>query len=188
MDFMPGRTLKSAWAELDEACKKRVCQNIWDLGAQIRAIPRPDDLGHSLYHTADGSPSHDPLVGSDGGPPPCDLDDDTLRSRIHIRYVAYNGLLYRDFEDIRDLLPHSNASVFTHGDNGPRNIVDEGGHITARLDWESSGWFPDYWEFAQMMKFAIRRNTNGNEAGAVRHQWDPESKTSLILSTQITSI
>ena len=36
----------------------------------------------------------------------------------------------------------------------PRNIIiDEAGKITALLDWESSGWFPDYWEFSQMMKF-----------------------------------
>ncbi|KAH6623097.1 hypothetical protein F5144DRAFT_497099, partial [Chaetomium tenue] len=47
----------------------------------------------------------------------------------------------------------SSTSVFTHGDLAARNLmVDENCHITAVLDWESSGWFPDYWEYAQMMK------------------------------------
>ncbi|KAL2753374.1 hypothetical protein ACRALDRAFT_1065313 [Sodiomyces alcalophilus JCM 7366] len=154
MEFMPGRTLKSMWAELDKTSKDRICQEIWDLVAQIRTIPRPDDLGPGLYRTVDGSPSRDPLLGDNNDIPPRDLDDDTLRDRIYSRYVASNGLSYRDIEDIPGILPRSNISVFAHGDIGPRNIiVDENCHITALLDWESSGWFPDYWEFAQMMKF-----------------------------------
>ncbi|PNY23793.1 Uncharacterized protein TCAP_06265 [Tolypocladium capitatum] len=154
MDFIPGRTLKSTWAELDEASKDRVCQDIWDLVARIRTIPRPDDLCPGLYRTADGSPSRDPLLCCGSDVPPCDLDDDTLRDRIHYLYVASNGLSYRDSGQLPELLPRSNTSVFTHGDIGPRNIiVDENCHITALLDWESSGWFPDYWEFAQMMKY-----------------------------------
>ncbi|KND87134.1 hypothetical protein TOPH_08214 [Tolypocladium ophioglossoides CBS 100239] len=154
MDFMPGRTLKSVWAELNEACKDRVCQDIWDLVAQIRTIPRPHDLGPGLYRTVDGSPSRDPLLGSSDDVSPRNLDDDTLRDRIYSRYVASNGLSYRDNEDMPEILPRSNISVFAHGDIGPRNIiVDENYHITALLDWESSGWFPDYWEFAQMMKY-----------------------------------
>lgn len=32
-------------------------------------------------------------------------------------------------------------------------MVDEQCGITTVLDWESSGWFPDYWEYAQMMKW-----------------------------------
>jgi aminoglycoside phosphotransferase (APT) family kinase protein len=50
----------------------------------------------------------------------------------------------------------------THGDLHPRNIMvkwegakDEGdGHgggnrirVTALIDWELSGWYPEYWEF-----------------------------------------
>lgn len=154
MDFMPGRTLKTAWAGLDEASKDRVCQDIWDLIAKIRNIPRPDDLGPGLYRTVDRSPSRDPLLGSNNDVTPRDLDDDGLRSRIYTRYVASNGLSYRDGEQVSDMLPRSNLSVFTHGDIGPRNIiVDELGRITALLDWESSGWYPDYWEYMQMMKF-----------------------------------
>ena len=64
MDFMPGRTLKSVWLELDAGMKDRVCQNIWDLVATIRAkIPRPADLAPGLHRTVDGCPSRDPLLG-----------------------------------------------------------------------------------------------------------------------------
>jgi hypothetical protein len=155
MDFMPGRTLKSMWAELDERTKGRVCQDIWDLVALIRArVPRPDDLAPGLYRTVDGSPSRDPLLGDNNDVAPSEFDDDMLRNRIYTRYVDHHGLSYRDGKDVLDLLPRSSTSVFTHGDLAPRNIiVDDQCRITGVLDWESSGWFPDYWEYAQMMKW-----------------------------------
>jgi hypothetical protein len=155
MEFMPGRTLKSVWAELDETTKDRVCQDIWDLVATIRArIPRPDDLAPGLYRTVDGCPSRDSLLGDNNNPTPREMDDDTPRDRICTRYVAFNGLSYRDGKEVPGLLPRSSTSVFTHGDLAPRNlIVDADCRITAVLDWESSGWFPDYWEYAQMMKW-----------------------------------
>ena len=154
MEYMPGKKLKETWAGLDEVTKDRICQDIWNLIAQIRTIPRPDDLDPTLYRTVDGSPSLDPLLGDHNDVAPRDLSDETLRNRIYSRFVVHHGLSYRDTQDIRDILPRSNTSVFTHGDIGARNIiVDENCKITAVLDWESSGWFPDYWEFAQMMKF-----------------------------------
>ncbi len=163
MDFMSGRTLKSVWAELDEGTKDRVCQDIWDLVASIRAsIPRPVDLAPGRYRTVDGSPSRDPLLGDNTDVAPSEFDDDMLRDRIYARYVAHNGLSYKDGKDVLGLLPRSNTSVFTHGDLGARNlIVDENCHITAVLDWESSGWFPDHWEYAQMMKWC----------DPAEHQW-----------------
>ena len=154
MDYMPGKTLKSVWADLDEASKNRICQEIWDIVARIRTVPRPSDLGLGRYCTADGSPSHDPFLGDENDIAPINFDDDALRNRIYSRYVACNGLSYQDSENIPECLPRSNISVFTHGDIGPRNIiVDENHRITALLDWEYSGWFPDYWEYVMMMRF-----------------------------------
>jgi hypothetical protein len=31
-------------------------------------------------------------------------------------------------------------------------MVDGNGQITAILDWERAGWYPEYWEFANIMK------------------------------------
>ena len=97
----------------------------------------------------------DSLLGDNNDIGPRDMDDEALRSRIYTRYVAHNGLSYRrDQHDIRDILPRSGISVFAHGDINPRNLlVDENIKIVAVLDWESSGWYPDYWEYARMMKY-----------------------------------
>jgi hypothetical protein len=40
---------------------------------------------------------------------------------------------------------------FTHASLCPQNIlVDEAGRVTALVGWESSGWYPEYWEYTQM--------------------------------------
>ncbi|KAI0310602.1 kinase-like domain-containing protein [Amylostereum chailletii] len=36
--------------------------------------------------------------------------------------------------------------VLTHGDLAPRNILVRDGRIVAVLDWESFGWYPEFWE------------------------------------------
>ncbi|RWQ96568.1 kinase-like domain-containing protein [Paecilomyces variotii] len=44
--------------------------------------------------------------------------------------------------------------VFTHGDFKAHNIlVGDDGHLSGFLDWESAGWYPEYWEFTTAMRF-----------------------------------
>lgn len=44
--------------------------------------------------------------------------------------------------------------TFTHGDFKAHNIlVDDDGHLSGFLDWESAGWCPEYWEFTTAMRF-----------------------------------
>ena len=58
--------------------------------------------------------------------------------------------------------PSRASYVFTHGDVAPRNILvrhvdgDDGEksgrvEISALLDWENAGWYPYYWEYANIM-------------------------------------
>jgi len=45
------------------------------------------------------------------------------------------------------MLPRADRSFFTHGDVAPRNImVGEAGNVTGTINWETAGWYPDYWE------------------------------------------
>lgn len=45
-----------------------------------------------------------------------------------------------------------NRFVLTHGDLTPRNIMVENGQVTGILDWERSGFFPEYAEYAFTLK------------------------------------
>ncbi|KAI9375272.1 hypothetical protein BJX61DRAFT_549940 [Aspergillus egyptiacus] len=49
--------------------------------------------------------------------------------------------------------PHHRI-VFTHGDFKAHNVlVGDDGHLSGFLDWESAGWYPEYWEFTTAMRF-----------------------------------
>ena len=42
--------------------------------------------------------------------------------------------------------------MLIHGDLTPRNIIVKDGRITGIVDWERSGFFPEYAEYAFAMK------------------------------------
>lgn len=32
-------------------------------------------------------------------------------------------------------------------------LVGDDGHLSGMLDWESAGWYPEYWEYTTAMRF-----------------------------------
>ncbi|KAE8323655.1 kinase-like protein [Aspergillus sergii] len=52
--------------------------------------------------------------------------------------------------------------VFTHGDFRPQNIMVEDGNVTGIIDWELSGWYPEYWEFANALNIWRWQNDWGD--------------------------
>lgn len=158
MTLAPGSPLESIWDSLDESNKERLCREIWSMIMQWRQIPRPHDLAHLFQCLADGSAAtRDPLLEDLEDPPRSLSSDEALRARIHQHYLHHNGRLYED--TLPSILPRSKASIFTHGDVAPRNImVDQSGHITGIIDWELAVWYPDYWEYANIMKPSMDRD------------------------------
>ncbi|KAJ4416852.1 hypothetical protein N0V82_006491 [Gnomoniopsis sp. IMI 355080] len=47
--------------------------------------------------------------------------------------------------------------VFTHGDYALHNILVHEGRVTGWIDWESAGWYPEYWEFTTPLRWASTR-------------------------------
>ncbi|KAI1776425.1 kinase-like domain-containing protein [Hypoxylon cercidicola] len=150
MELVEGTPLNHVWDGFDDDVKSRICGEIWNIVAELQKIPRPKELSHLYQCGADGSPSTDVLIKDLHSPPTPILDDDALRDRIYERYFHYFGRLYEG--TLPDMLPRSSVSVFTHGDLAPRNIMVQGSRITGIVDWENAGWYPDYWEYANIMK------------------------------------
>lgn len=50
---------------------------------------------------------------------------------------------------------HKHGIVFTHGDLRPDNIIVKNGRVTAIIDWEMAGWYPEYWEFAKALHLEV---------------------------------
>ncbi|KAK2598793.1 hypothetical protein N8I77_012180 [Diaporthe amygdali] len=46
--------------------------------------------------------------------------------------------------------PEQYSIKFTHADLRPDKILIKDGHITAIIDWEFAGWYPEYWEYTKM--------------------------------------
>ena len=172
MSLVPGSTLDSKWDGLDECNKERICREIWAMIAQWRQIPRPPHLAHLYQCLADGSPATtDPLLQDLQDPLTSLNTDEAVRVRIHQRYLHYWGERYAD--TLPSMLPRSNISLFTHGDVAPRNIMmDEDCHITGIIDWEQAGWYPDYWEYANILKPSRDKDWQSWMDRTATQQWD----------------
>ena len=60
---------------------------------------------------------------------------------------------YRANSSRNSTLPLTRRLVLCHHDLAPRNIIiDETGNVWL-LDWQLSGWYPDYFEYASMQNF-----------------------------------
>lgn len=155
MGVVPGVTLAEAWDKLSNTTKRRVCEETWEMIGEIRQIKKPRALQHRFLCLADGSPCvNDPLVaGARCAEPPHPplLDDDAVRARIYECY--YYAATRRKYGEL-PVIPRSNVSVFTHNDINPENIMfdKESCQITGIIDWEMAGWYPDYWEYASILK------------------------------------
>ncbi|KAI0777398.1 kinase-like domain-containing protein [Trametes elegans] len=53
---------------------------------------------------------------------------------------------YTDLERLFQECAGPAVPVLTHGDLAPRNIIVKDNRIAAVVDWESFGWYPDFWE------------------------------------------
>ncbi|ATY59976.1 kinase-like domain [Cordyceps militaris] len=54
-----------------------------------------------------------------------------------------------------EALLSEHKSVFTHGDLHLFNVLVDGGKLSGIVDWESSGFYPEYWECAKSMNTGL---------------------------------
>ncbi|KAL9110170.1 MAG: hypothetical protein Q9227_005230 [Pyrenula ochraceoflavens] len=171
MSLIPGQTLQETWETFDQETKIRLCKETWEMINKWRQIMRPSSLERYYQCLADGSiNTRDCLLSSYIHPPIPLYSDEELRKRIHQCYVDTWGERYKD--TLLDMLPRSEQSVFTHGDVAPQNIMVEDGHIVGVLDWELSGWYPDYWEYANIMKPRIEEEWQRLMDETAPQRWD----------------
>lgn len=92
---------------------------------------------------------------------------DSQREQLRFRdELEFNQFLTNDLpldEEARRQISKSHDVehdiVFTHADLNLRNIlVDEMGRISGIVDWECTGWYPEYWECTKM-HFTVRHTS-----------------------------
>lgn len=142
MDYIPGKRLDEAWDTLDSHQKLSIANELHSYMNQLREL-KGDYIG--AIDRGQAIIGH--IASIEGGPFDSEqqfnefiLGDIVKSAPDLLRHYAKYALM--DNHDI----------VFTHSDFSPRNILVDGGRVTAILDWEYAGWYPEYWEYIQALR------------------------------------
>lgn len=152
MTYVQGLCIADCWPICSDKVKKKICREVWAFIAEIRKVPWPEHLKDAWCCAADGAVSFDPLLGDKKDIMPTLDSDEAVRKRMFELYTKCGGPSHVDRRSVFEMLPTSSGTVFTHGDIRPQNImIHRQGKVISILDWEFAGWFPDYWEYANIM-------------------------------------
>ena len=145
MERIKGVCLEYAWRSMDASQRETVIGQLCGYVAQLRALPTP----HGKWVCAlNGEALRDSRITSTGPVGPFKNEAD------------FNDFLidwaepYMDPEwlpEIRAQMRDDHRTFFTHGDIAPRNIMVENGRVSALVDWEQAGWYPEHWELVKAM-------------------------------------
>ncbi|KAJ5343191.1 hypothetical protein MYU51_002479 [Penicillium brevicompactum] len=142
MDYMPGQRLDDAWETLNPDQKLSIASELKGYMDQLRELK-----GDYIGAIDRGKAVIGQIASIEGGP----FDSEQ----------QFNEFILGDIvKSAPDILRHyakfalmeNHEIVFTHADFAPRNILVEGGRVTAILDWEYAGWYPEYWEHIQALR------------------------------------
>jgi aminoglycoside phosphotransferase (APT) family kinase protein len=147
MNVIRGVELAYAWHAMCQDTKDWAIVQLKDYIAQLRALDPPSTDG--AVTSVIGGPLRDgSRVGLKQFGPFRNHDDFHQFLRAGSTVDSFGA-----FQDTaKVLISHGQqyATKFTHGDLAPRNIMmKEDGTITAIVDWDSAGWFPEYWEYTK---------------------------------------
>ncbi|OAX78622.1 hypothetical protein ACJ72_07068 [Emergomyces africanus] len=137
MDYMPGQQLDKAWANMNHDQKLSVTRELHGYVSQLRNL-KGDYIG-GLNH---GKAIIGKYVTIECGP----FNSEKLFNEFLVSDISPKApemLLHY----ARHALDDNHEIVFTHSDLAPRNILVNEGRITAILDWELAGWYPEYYEY-----------------------------------------
>ncbi|TEY60794.1 hypothetical protein BOTCAL_0176g00160 [Botryotinia calthae] len=160
---------------IDECSDEEVHQMAQDLRSYIAELHTIEQNKDSKYAIANatGGPCLDYRIDSEPvGPFPTEKEfSESLQLGI------LPGLMHRTDHKI----------FFTHSDLNMRNILVKDGKISGIVDWENSGWYPEYWEYTKC-RFSVKihkrwvkmtdetfENKYEEELAIDRQYWDYQS-------------
>ncbi|KAJ3498590.1 hypothetical protein NLG97_g998 [Lecanicillium saksenae] len=111
---------------------------------KVRAIPTK--TGH-VYCGPDGGKLHDAQVGYE----PCGPFE--TEDELHRSMTGGSLKFIKESRPKAFVRPH--PSVFTYADLCLGNIMVDAGKFCGLIDWERSGFHPDYWENCQAVRGAF---------------------------------
>lgn len=152
MTPMPGEELSKLWPTMSVEDRDSVKKDLAKILTHLRKIPVPPDA--KIGPVGDGL-AGDPRASDFeyGGPFDAEADfNEWLLSMIHQEKINLHASFYID--SLKSCMKNNYKLHFTHGDLGVHNILAENGRITAIIDWEFAGWYPEYQECVKMIQFS----------------------------------
>ncbi|OAA78873.1 Protein kinase-like domain protein [Akanthomyces lecanii RCEF 1005] len=151
MEYVPGQTLDKLWPSMSLGQKRNIADQLHQILKQMRELePPPNYIG-----CCDGTGIRDTRVRFTYYGPVC---NDEVQFNEYLESTLFRQISSMLRTSLRGQLRTGHRIVFTHGDLAPRNIVVQDGRISGIVDWEESGWYPEYWE---LVKF-FERPTEGD--------------------------
>ncbi|KAG5993610.1 hypothetical protein E4U43_003453 [Claviceps pusilla] len=140
---VPGTGLGSCLDALSHSEEEALVRDLQEALSQLRAIPKriapeyaiSNVLGKACFDGRIEMHAHfgarkNRLVGPF-------VDEAEFHNRL--REIRFPNILQREGHQI----------VFTHGDLHSANILMHNGRLSGIIDWETAGWFPEYWEYTK---------------------------------------
>lgn len=170
MTYFPGETLEKVWPILSPAQKLEVRDQLNPMLKALRNVPEPP-LEEGQSALGGGTPRRckdNRYMTRTAGK--------QITNEVEFNTFLTTNLLRREnsaIRMIRSFMRDDHRMVMTHGDLHPRNIIvtvkeasdlsNEGNHLPLSgvnhasinvcgiLDWETCGWYPEYWEFVKAL-------------------------------------
>lgn len=148
-DLVPGEPLSDVWADLSDAEKSSIVAQLREQMARIRACTQPY-IGRMNNRPTRNI--YDRLPTTYCGPFASEEEfDNWCVDRVPVGFFGLGRWKWPRWLE-KERRKSSGKFVLTHGDLSPRNILVKDGKITGIVDWERSGFFPEYAEYAFAMK------------------------------------
>jgi aminoglycoside phosphotransferase len=151
---VPGVPLADVWLTLSAADQSAIKTQLRAQLARMRACTQPFIGRVGRQHTRN---VYDRLHQTYCGPFADEAEfDKWCLARVaggssSITRWKYERMVERERCDSSSSSSRGTAFVLTHGDLTPRNILVQGSVVTGIVDWERSGFFPAYAEYAFAM-------------------------------------
>ncbi|KAG0645129.1 hypothetical protein D0Z07_9187 [Hyphodiscus hymeniophilus] len=157
MEYVPGERLDMVWNTLPEEQKLSLADELKGILAELRALKGQYIGSLNRGHAIDGR-----KFDFAGGP---FLTEGSFNQFLLSDALKATPTVLRDIA-LRALRT-DHEIVFTHSDFAPRNMIVKDGKIAGILDWEYSGWYPEYWEFVKTLNAADHRVNWYNYLGLI---------------------
>lgn len=152
MTYVPGQSLDKLWPSMTEDQKKDIAKQLRVIVEQMRSVPPPANL----IGACDGTEIRDTRVHFTYHAPLCG-DEEAFNDFLSAALYGPTPPLVR--EALVRRLRTNHRVVLTHCDLAPRNILVQDGKIQGLVDWEDSGWFPEYWEYVKFFQRASEKDS-----------------------------